>query len=120
MKNLEQRFQLACECYAEHGVEVDQALTILDATPITLHAWQGDDVVGFEHTNHALTGGCQVTGNYPGRARSAEELRRDLDLVMKLLPGKQKVGLQAHQVDRVLPGVDRDAYSIENFQEWLD
>ena len=86
---------------------------------MSLHAWQGDDVVGFEDFTSALTGGCQVTGNYPGRARTADELRNDLDLVMKLVPGTKRVCLQGHQVDKMLPGVDRDGFTIENFSNWL-
>jgi len=112
-------FELAKEMYAAKGVDVEQALAKLDQVVISLHAWQGDDVIGFENVQHAHTGGCQVTGNYPGRARTANELRQDLDLVLKLLPGTQKVNLQAHQVDRVLPGQDRDSYTLENYSDWL-
>ncbi len=119
--NLQERlFEDACSVYAEHGVEVKEALNKLAKIPISLHAWQGDDVSGFEGTNHALSGGCQVTGNYPGRARNAEELRADLDLAMSLIPGTKRVNLQAHQVDRMFSGVDRDTFTIENFSSWLD
>ncbi len=120
MNRIEQAFQLACERYAEHGVDAAAAAEKLAAIPLSIHAWQGDDVVGFENTNHALTGGCQVTGNYPGRARNSEELRKDLDLALKLIPGRHRVNLQGHQVDKMIPGVDRDAFTIENFAGWLD
>ena len=74
---------------------------------------------GFEAEEHALTGGCQVTGNYPGAARTAEELRADLDQAMKLLAGTLRVNLQAHEVDRMFPGQDRDALTVENYAGWL-
>ena len=118
--NLETAYKLACEKYAEYGVDVAAAVDALKKISLSIHAWQGDDVVGFENTNHALTGGCQVTGNYPGRARNSEELRKDLDLALSLIPGKHRVNLQGHQVDKMLPGVDRDAFTIENFSGWLD
>lgn len=120
MNRIETAYQLARECYAEHGVDTDAAIAKLAAVPISIHAWQGDDVTGFENTAHALTGGCQVTGNYPGRARTADELRDDLDLALKLIPGRHRVNLQGHQVDRMLPGVDRDGFTLDNFSGWLD
>lgn len=119
MSRIEKAFELAREIYAEQGVDVEAALQTLAATPISIHAWQGDDVVGFENTNHALTGGCQVTGNYIGRARTADEERQDLDLALKLIPGRHRVNLQGHQVDKMFPGVDRDGFTIENFADWL-
>ena len=120
MNRTEKSFEIAKEIYAEHGVDVFNAMKQLEGIPLCIHAWQGDDVVGFENTNHALTGGCQVTGNYPGRARTSNELRADLDLALKLIPGHHKVGLQAHQVDNLEPGQDRDSFTIENFSGWLD
>ena len=63
-------------------------MAALDEIPLSIHAWQGDDVTGFEHTDHALTGGCQVTGNYPGRARNSVELRADLDMALSLIPDR--------------------------------
>ncbi len=120
MNRTEKAFELACEIYNEHGVDPKQAIEALSKIPISIHAWQGDDVCGFENTTHALTGGCQVTGNYPGRARTAAELRKDLDVAMRLIPGTLRVCLQGHQVDKMFPGVDRDAFTIENFSEWLE
>ena len=99
-------FDSAKEYYGTLGVDVERALSILDGIQLGLHAWQGDDVRGFETGDFSLTGGCQVTGSYPGRARTADELRADLDLAMKLIPGHHRVGLQGHQVDRMFPGVD--------------
>jgi len=119
MGNIERMYELAVERYAARGVDPAAAMERLEKTAVSIHAWQGDDVMGFEHANHALTGGCQVTGNYPGRARDAEELRADLDLAMSLIPGTKRVSLQAHQVDWMFPGVDRDAFTVENFSGWL-
>ncbi len=120
MSRVEKAFEIACEIYREHGVDPVKAIETLETIPVSLHAWQGDDVVGFENFETALTGGCQVTGNYPGRARTADELRDDLDQVLKLVPGTSRVCLQGHQVDKMIPGVDRDGFTIENFAGWLD
>ena len=120
MSDVEKSYELAKEQYAALGVDTEAALKRLEKEAISIHAWQGDDVVGFEPQEHSLTGGCQVTGNYPGRARNADELRNDLDLALKLIPGHHRVGLQGHQVDRMFPGVDRDGFTIENFRSWLD
>ena len=120
MSRIEKAYEIAREIYAEHGVDTEKALKTHAATPLSIHSWQGDDVAGFENTNHALTGGCQVTGNYPGRARTADELRSDLDLALKLIPGRHRVNLQGHQVDRMFPGVDRDGFTIDNFSGWLE
>ena len=119
MSNTTKAFEIACDIYRAHGVDPVQAIETLKKIPVSLHAWQGDDVVGFENFETALTGGCQVTGNYPGRARTADELRSDLDLVLKLVPGTKRVCLQGHQVDKMIPGVDRDGFSIDNFSGWL-
>ena len=120
MNRIGESFEIAKEIYAEHGVDVQKAMETLAKIPLSIHAWQGDDVTGFENTNHALTGGCQVTGNYPGRARNSVELRSDLDVALNLIPGKHRVCLQGHQVDRMFPGADRDAFTSENFSGWLD
>lgn len=120
MSRVEKAFEIACDIYREHGVDPVKAIETLKTIPVSLHAWQGDDVVGFENFETALTGGCQVTGNYPGRARTADELRDDLDQVLKLVPGTARVCLQGHQVDKMIPGVDRDGFTIEHFANWLD
>ena len=119
MSNTAKAFEIACDIYREHGVDPVKAIETLKKIPVSLHAWQGDDVVGFENFETALTGGCQVTGNYPGRARTADELRSDLDLVFKLVPGTKRVCLQGHQVDKMIKGVDRDGFTIEHFENWL-
>jgi len=119
MKKSGKFYQMAAELYAARGVDTEKVLKILAETEIGIHAWQGDDVTGFEQTGNALTGGCQVTGNYPGRARTAQELMADLDRALDLLPGRHRVGLQGHEVDKMFPGVDRDAFTIDNFSGWL-
>jgi len=121
MDMTEKMYSAARELYASLGIDTEKVMASLDEIPLSIHAWQGDDVVGFENTDHALTGGCQVTGNYPGRARTSEELRQDLDEAMKLLPGKKlRVCLQGHEMDMLRPGQDRDTLDIENFAGWLD
>ena len=120
MNKTENNYQSAREEYARWGIDTDAALQRLTGEAISIHAWQGDDVKGFENEVHALTGGCQVTGNYPGAARTAGELRQDLDMAMSLLAGNLRVNLQAHEVDRMFPGQDRDALTAENYSHWLD
>ena len=86
----------AKERYAACGVDVEQAIETLKTVPVSLHCWQGDDVRGFDtDPNKPLTGGIQTTGNYPGRARTPEELMADLDKVLSLIPGKPKMNLHA-------------------------
>ena len=114
-------YECAREIYGERGIDTEAAMARLAEMPLSIHAWQGDDVVGFESTSHSLTGGCQVTGNYPGRARTPDELRQDLEQALALIAGKRlRVCLQGHEVDKVFPGQDRDAFTLENFSGWLD
>ena len=90
------RFEQAKEQYAKLGIDVEQAMSILAKVPVSLHCWQGDDVRGFDQkTDGPLTGGIQTTGNYPGAARTPQELMADLDMVMKLCPGTKKMNLHA-------------------------
>ena len=87
MYDLQKGYEVAKELYAQYGVDVDKAMELCDKTPISIHCWQGDDVVGFEKTGGALTGGIQTTGNYPGKARTPEELRADMDFALGFVPG---------------------------------
>ena len=119
MNRIEQTFALARERYAECGVNADAALRHLAAIPLSIHAWQGDDVTGFENTGHTLTGGCQVTGNYPGRARNAEELRSDIDEVLSLIPGKKRLNLHALYAEPGKEKVSRDEIRPEHFANWI-
>ena len=86
-KNIEAAYKLACERYAELGVDVEASLKKLLKIPVSLHCWQGDDVRGFESPDGDLTGGIQATGNYPGRARTPQELRGDIEFVLSLVGG---------------------------------
>ena len=113
-------YSLACEAYAALGVDPEAALATLSATPISLHCWQGDDVGGFENAGGELGAGLAVTGNYPGKARTADELRADLDQALALLPGSHRLNLHACYAELAGRKVDRDAYTIEQFQGWVD
>lgn len=112
-------YELAREEFAETGVNVDEVLARVDAVPVSMHCWQGDDVAGFENTGTALSGGIQVSGNYPGRARNAEELRADLDLALSLIPGQKRLNLHAIYLEAD-GKVERDAIEPKHFQNWVD
>ena len=104
------------EIYESYGVDVDKALTQLADTKISLHCWQLDDVKGFE-SNGNLTGGIQTTGNYPGRARNFEELKRDLDVALRYIPGSKKINLHAiYQTGKI---VERSDVGPEQFKDWV-
>ena len=114
-----QGFSLAKEQYAAFGVDVEQAIARADAIPVSMHCWQGDDVIGFDGSD-SLSGGIQTTGNYPGRARTPDELRADIDKAISLIPGKTKLNLHACYAEKNGRQVDRDAYGISEFSGWLD
>jgi L-rhamnose isomerase len=114
------RYSSAREAYAQFGVDTEVALLALADTPISLHCWQGDDVAGFEQTGSGLSGGIQASGNYPGRARTIEELRSDLEQAVKLIPGKKRLNLHACYADLGGRKVERNAYSVREFQSWID
>ena len=114
-----QAYQIAKERYAALGVDTDKAIATLENTPISLHCWQTDDVMGFE-SNAGLSGGIQTTGNYPGRARTIDEVRHDLEFVKSLLAGKQRVNLHEIYGDFGGTPVDRDQVGVEHFQSWMD
>ncbi|MBD8125303.1 L-rhamnose isomerase [Pantoea agglomerans] len=117
-KQIEQAFELAKQRYADNGVDVEQAIRQLDGIPVSMHCWQGDDVRGFENPQGALTGGIQATGNYPGRARNASELRSDIDKAMSLIPGAKRLNLHAIYLESDKP-VDRDAIEPAHFTNWV-
>jgi L-rhamnose isomerase len=116
---IEKNYQVARAAYAAIHVDTDRALRILSAIPISLHCWQGDDVSGFEHSG-ALDGGIQATGNYPGKARTVEELRLDLEQVFHLVPGKHRVNLHAIYAETTGKKVDRAKLKAEHFSGWID
>ena len=114
--NQSKAFEIAREQYAFWGVDVEKALQLAQSTPISMHCWQGDDVLGFEGRG-SLTGGIAVTGNYPGRAGTPGELRMDMDKALSLLPGVHKVNLHANYPDTP-ERVDRDALEPKHFTPW--
>ena len=113
------RFESAKEIYASYGVDVEAAMKTLAEAPVSLHCWQGDDVTGFDHDG-PLTGGIQTTGNYPGKAKTPEQLMEDMDKAMSLMPGKKKLNLHASYAI-FEPGefVDRDKLEPKHFAKWV-
>jgi L-rhamnose isomerase len=102
------------------GVDVHRALKILEKIPISLHCWQGDDVGGFENFGGTLGGGLVATGNYPGKARTPQELRADAEKALSLIPGKHRFNLHAFYGDFGGKKVDRNQIRPEHFQSWID
>ncbi len=118
---IEKAYEIAREEYADIGVNTDKALEKLTKTPISLHCWQADDVAGFETPDAVLSGGgIQATGNYPGKARNIDELKKDLEKVFSLLPGKHRFNLHAFYGDFGGKFVDRDKIGTEHFKSWAD
>lgn len=118
-KRIQAAYQLARERFAEQDIDTDAVLATVDAIPISIQCWQGDDVLGFEDPNASLTGGIQATGNYPGRARSAPELRADLEVALSLIPGSSRVNLHAIYLEAE-GRVERDAIQPAHFQGWIE
>ncbi len=118
--HIEAAYALAQERYAALGVDTDQALAALADVSLSLHCWQGDDVAGFETAGGLLGGGLAATGNYPGKARNADELRADLDQVYRLLPGRHRLNLHAIYAETGGRKVARNALGPEHFQGWAD
>jgi L-rhamnose isomerase len=116
---IEQAYSLAKERYAALGVDTEKALATLKSVSISLHCWQGDDVVGFENPDGELSGGIAATGNYPGKARNADELRRDLDMVYSLVPGTHRLNLHAIYLETDKK-VERNAIEPQHFSAWKD
>ena len=114
------RYDSAKELYAAFGVDTDAAIRRLKNVPLSVHCWQGDDVIGFDHDG-PLTGGIQTTGNYPGKARTPEELMADFDKATSLCPGAKKLNLHASYAI-FEPGefVDRDKLEPKHFKKWVD
>lgn len=117
---IKNRFEAAKEAYARIGVDAEKALESLKNISISMHCWQGDDVTGFDHDG-PLTGGIQTTGNYPGKARTPEELMADIDKVLSLVPGKHKLNLHAnYAIFENGEFVDRDALEPKHFRKWVE
>jgi L-rhamnose isomerase len=119
--SIEKAYQLAKEQYASLGVDTDKAMAELKKIKISLHCWQTDDVGGFEKPGAELGGGgIQVTGNFPGKAKTIEQMRKDLDVVMSLIPGEQRLNLHAIYGEFGGKFVDRDKIEVKHFQGWIN
>jgi L-rhamnose isomerase len=114
-------YSRAIERYNELGVKADECIEQLEEISLSIHCWQGDDVSGFESHDATLAGGgILATGNYPGKARSIEELRQDLEFALSLIPGNHRINLHAIYGDFTSGRRERDEITIENFQSWVD
>ncbi|MEI6715395.1 MAG: L-rhamnose isomerase [Verrucomicrobiota bacterium] len=118
--SIESAYTLARERYASMGVNTEAALHAVTQVPVSLHCWQGDDVGGFEALASDLGGGLAVTGNYPGKARNADELRADLQKALFLIPGKHRLNLHACYAELGGRKVERTDYTVEHFLDWID
>ncbi len=120
MMTVNERYQSAKEAYAALGVDTDKALEALKRIPISMHCWQGDDVIGFDGGG-ALSGGIQTTGNYPGRARTPKELMADIDKALSLIPGKHRLNLHAsYAIFEEGEYADRDKLEPKHFAKWVE
>lgn len=117
---IEKSYEIAREMYSAFQVDTETILKSLADIPVSLHCWQGDDVGGFEHSESASSGGIQATGNYPGKARNADELRQDIEKAMSLIPGKHRINLHAIYAETQGKKVERDALTPEHFSRWAD
>jgi L-rhamnose isomerase len=118
--DMKERYASAKEIYASYGVDTEKAIRELMKVPVSLHCWQGDDVTGFDQDG-PLTGGIQTTGSYPGKARTPEELMKDLEFAMSLMPGKKKLNLHAsYAIFEKGKHVDRDKLKPVHFRRWAE
>ena len=114
------RYNEAKEIYSRYGIDTDKALETLKNVCVSVHCWQGDDVIGFD-SKEALSGGIQTTGNYPGKARTPEELMTDYDKAFSLMPGKKKLNLHAcYAIFEDGEAVGRDKIEPKHFSRWVD
>lgn len=120
-QKIEQAYSIAKEQYAAIGVDTEAAMKKLETVPVSMHCWQGDDVGGYEHVGGSeLTGGIQATGNYPGKARTIDELRSDIEKALSLIPGNHRLNLHACYLDNGGTFVDRNEIQPKHFQSWID
>lgn len=118
--NVLERYNEAKKIYEKMGIDTDKALETLEKVPISMHCWQGDDVAGFDNKGE-LTGGIQTTGNYPGKASTPEELMEDMDMALKLIPGRHKINLHAsYAIFEEGEWADRDKLLPKHFKKWVD
>jgi L-rhamnose isomerase len=119
MANIEVAFSQAKDRYAEFSIDVDKALNQLKDISISMHCWQGDDVVGYESVGDIAEGGIMATGNYPGRARTPDELRSDIEMAMSLIPGKHRLSLHACYAETGGKAIDRSQLTPDQFGNWM-
>ena len=112
-------YEYAKDVYAEKGIDVEKAMAKTAEFTISMHCWQGDDVVGCENVGAGASGGIQTTGNYPGRARNGDELRADFKKAISMIPGKKKLNLHASYAEHQGSKIDRDAYTAADFKDWM-
>ena len=119
MSYVKESYELAKKRYAEYGIDTDKVLETLKNIPISMHCWQGDDVIGFENPDGELTGGIQTTGNYPGKATTPEQLRADIEKALSMIPGKHRINLHAIYGD-FEGNVERDKIEPKHFAKWVE
>ena len=118
-ERIREAYLLAKEGYSEIGIDTEAVMAQLKTIPISVHCWQGDDVSGFENPDGQLTGGIQATGNYPGKARSPEELRADIEKAFTMIPGTKRLNLHALYLETDGEKVDRDEIEPKHFSNWV-
>ncbi|MBR6534454.1 MAG: L-rhamnose isomerase [Clostridia bacterium] len=118
--SVKQAYEIAKEAYAKLGIDTDKVIKETAEIPVSIHCWQGDDVRGFENPDGDLTGGIQTTGNYPGRARSIDELKADIEKIFTLIPGTKRLNLHAIYLDNLGGKVERNKIEPKHFDTWID
>lgn len=116
---IEQAFEAAKQVYAEYGVNVDDVMKKFDQIPVSIPCWQGDDIKGFENRGGGASGGLVITGNYPGKPRTPDEFRSDLEKAMEYIPGALKLNLHSSYGENYETGIDRDEYAPRHFAGWV-
>lgn len=117
---VKESYEIAKKKYEKWGIDVAEVLDTLKKVPISIHCWQGDDIGGFEVNQQELSGGIDVTGNYPGKATTPEELRSDLEKALSLIPGKHRINLHAIYAETDGEVVDRDELEPKHFENWVN
>jgi L-rhamnose isomerase len=119
MAHIEEAYRLAKAQYGAYGVDTEAAMARLRGIPVSMHCWQGDDVVGFESAGNIAEGGIMATGNYPGRARTPDELRGDIEKALSLIPGRHRLNLHASYAETGGKTVERSQLTVEHFTGWI-
>ena len=120
IERMTKAYELAKEAYAELGIDTEAVMEQLKKVAVSIHCWQGDDVTGFENPDQQLTGGIQATGNYPGKARTPEELRADIDKAFSMIPGAKRLNLHALYLEAEGEKVSRDKIEPKHFANWVE